>query len=257
MRLDHFLALSQVGTKKKVREIIYNGEITLNGITCMIPATTINPSIDCVTHKGVSLSITPVYYVLHKPQNCLTVRDSQFHTVFDCLSEVDTPGLFAVGRLDKDTEGLLFLTNDGAFSNQLMSPHHHISKTYTFLALGSLTSEDKKLLENGMDIGRTSMTKPAQVRVIKEGIYVDLSSEIGLNKMKRIKKQPHNQPAFIGEIIISEGKKHQVKRMLRGVHCPIIYLKRIAIGGYHLPSSLALGEYIKITKKELVDHIII
>ncbi len=255
MRLDHFLALSQVGTKKKVREIIYNGEIILNGTTCMIPATSINPSIDCVTHKGVLLSMTPIYYVLHKPQNCLTVRDSQCHTVFDCLSEVDTPSLFAVGRLDKDTEGLLFLTNDGDFSNQLMSPHHHMPKTYTFLALGSLTSEDKQLLENGMDIGKSSITKPAQVRVIKEGLYKDLSSEIGLDKMKRIKKQPLDQPAFIGEIIICEGKKHQVKRMLRGVHCPIIYLKRIAIGGYHLPTTLALGEYINSTKEELLDMI--
>ncbi len=253
MRLDHFLALSQVGTKKKVREIIYNGEITLNGTTCMVPATTIDPSIDCVTHKDISLSMNPVYYVLHKPQNCLTVRDAQCHTVFDCLSEVDTPGLFAVGRLDKDTEGLLFLTNDGDFSNQLMSPHYHMPKTYTFLALGTLTSENKQLLENGMDIGSTSMTKPAQVRVIKEGLYVDLSSEIGSNKMKRIKKQPLDQPAFIGEIIISEGKKHQVKRMLRGVHCPIIYLKRVAIGGYHLPASLALGDYMEIGKDELLD----
>lgn len=253
MRLDHFLALSQVGTKKKVREIIYNGEITLNGTTCMVPAATINPSIDCIIHKGVSLSMHPVYYVLHKPQNCLTVRDSQCHTVFDCLSEVDTPGLFAVGRLDKDTEGLLFLTNDGDLSNQLMSPNNHTTKTYTFLALGTLTSEDKQLLENGMDIGRTAITKPAQIRVIKKGLYMELSSEIGSTKMKRIKKQPLDQPAFIGEIIISEGKKHQVKRMLRGVHCPIIYLKRVAIGGYHLPTSLALGEYIDITKEELLD----
>lgn len=248
MRLDHYLALANIGTKKKVREIIYNGEIVLNGTTCLIPATTIDTAIDLVSYQGISLSIKPVYYVLHKPQNCLTVRNSQCYTVFDCLSDVDTDGLFAVGRLDKDTEGLLFLTNDGDFSNQLMAPHHHMPKTYYFLALGTLTAEGKHLIENGMDIGSTTMTKPAQIRVIQEGLYTDLSAQIGPHKMKKIKKQPVDQLAFIGEIIISEGKKHQVKRMLRGVQCPIIYLKRTAIGSYSLPDSLAVGEYIEVEK---------
>lgn len=250
MRLDHYLALASVGTKNHIREYIYAGKVTVNGSICLLPATIINTELDSVTYLGTLLSITPVYYVLNKPQNCLTARDPQAFTVFDCLSDINTTGLFAVGRLDKDTEGLIFITNDGNFSNQLMAPDHHISKTYQFLALNTLSSESRSIIENGMDIGDSIMTKPASIRVIKEGLYSDLSYEIGLDKMKRIKKQPKSQVAFLGEIVISEGKKHQVKRMLRGVNCPIIYLKRTAIGDFPLPSNLKLGNYATFIPNE-------
>ncbi len=253
MRLDHFLALANVGTKDKVRGIIYDGEITLNGQICAIPSTAIKPNIDCIEYKGETLSMRPVYYALHKPQGCLTAREPNAITVFDCLSDVDTDGLFAVGRLDKDTEGLIFLTNDGNFSNALMAPENHINKTYQFLSLNELTPEKIRQLETGMDIGDDIVTKPACVRIIKSGLYKDLSQEIGAMKMKKIKKQPDMQTAFIGEIIISEGKKHQVKRMLRGVHCPIIYLKRIAIGDYALP-NIPSGEYLSLSKHDLLKY---
>ena len=243
MRLDHFLALANIGTKNKTRALIYDNKIKVNEVICATPSTEVNASRDSISYQGKQLSITPVYYALHKPQNCLTAREPLAFTVFDCLKSVDQNGLFAVGRLDKDTEGLIFLTNDGNFSNQLMAPDQHIPKTYYFLSLGVLSSDKIKLLEQGIEIGDGIITKPAQVRLIKSGLYTDLSSEIGIKKIKKIKKQPGNQPAFIGEIIISEGKKHQVKRMLRGVHCPIVYLKRIAIGDFQLP-DIAAGEFI-------------
>lgn len=253
MRLDHFLALASIGTKKNIRELIYSGAISVNDSICRIPSTTIDTTSDSVSYLGSSLHLSPVYYVLNKPQNCITAREPNTPNVFDCFSDIDTTGLFASGRLDKDTEGLLIITNDGNFSNQLMAPENHISKTYQFLSLGHLSQKEITLLETGMDIGDDIFTKPASVRILKTGYYSDLSKEIGAHKMKRIKKQPANQLAFIGEIIISEGKKHQVKRMLRGVHCPVIYLKRIAIGGFTLPVPLESGAYLQMSKSEILS----
>lgn len=253
MRLDHFLALANVGTKDKVRRIIYDNKISLNGQICGIPSTVINADIDCIEYNGKTLSMRPVYYALNKPQECLTAREPNAVTVFDYLKDVDTNGLFAVGRLDRDTEGLIFLTNDGNFSNALMAPDKHIPKTYRFLALNELTPDKIQVLETGINIGDDIVTKPASVRIIKSGLYKDLSQEIGIEKMKKIKKQPDKQTAFIGEIIISEGKKHQVKRMLRGVHCPIIYLKRIAIGDYLLP-NISSGAYLSISNHTLLKY---
>lgn len=252
MRLDHFLALASIGTKNKVRAYIYAGHVTVNNTLCMVPSEVVNEKTDSITFLGTPIFATPVYYVLNKPQNCMTAREVHAYTVFDCLSDINTTGLFALGRLDKDTEGLLFLTNDGDFSNQLMDPDHHVTKTYHFLALGTLTQEKIATLENGMNIGDDITTKPASIHLIKSGLYSDLSREIGLEKMKKIKRQPDNQVAFLGEIIITEGKKHQVKRMLRGISCPIIYLNRVAIGNYKLPNTLALGSYLQVSKADLL-----
>lgn len=251
MRLDHFLALASVGTKKKIREYIYAGFITVNNQICCVPATIIDPKTDFVSYQNTRLTTNPVYYILNKPQGCLTAKEQHIPTVFDCLSGINTTGLFAVGRLDKDTEGILILTNDGNFSNQLMAPDHHITKTYQFLALGTLSESDINRIEVGMDIGNAIFTKPAQIRILKKGLYSDLSREIGIEKMKKIKRQPEGQPAFLGELIISEGKKHQVKRMLRGVNCPVIYLKRTAIGRITLPATLKSGCFIQVTKERL------
>lgn len=244
MRLDHYLALASVGTKNKVREYIYDGKVNVNHSCCTLPSTIVDETKDYISYNGKQLFSKPIYYALNKPQNCLTAREANAFTVFDCLKDVDTAGLFAVGRLDKDTEGLIFLTNDGNFSNQLMAPDQHIHKTYQFLSLGELTSKKIALLESGINIGDSIITKPALVRIIKEGLYSNLSREIGQDKIKKIKKQPEGQLAVIGEIKISEGKKHQVKRMLRGVHCPIVYLKRTSIGSFHLP-DIESGEYLE------------
>lgn len=252
MRLDHFLALASVGTKNTIREYIYNGFVSINGIICEVPATIVNPSIDKISYKGQLLTMKPVYYALNKPQNCMTARDPHTHTVFDCLQDEDAPGIFAVGRLDKDTEGLIFLTNDGDFSNKLMAPDHHIPKTYRFLSLGTLSPTKQLLLENGLDIGDSIITKPAMIQIIKKGLYSELSREIGLEKMKKIKRQPANQVAFLGEIIITEGKKHQVKRMLRCINCPIVYLERIAIGDYFLPNELETGDFIPLSADDVL-----
>ncbi len=252
MRLDQFLSLASIGTRKKVREYIYEGKVTLNGVPCLIPATTINEDLDSICYENQIVKACPVYYVLNKPQNCITSRENDNYTVFDCLINVDTNGLFAVGRLDKDTEGLLFLTNDGEFNHILMNPEHHIEKRYFFLSLGSLSMEEIEELENGTDIGFSNKTKPARIHVIKTGLYSDLSKEIGISKMKDINKQADDKVAFLGEITITEGKKHQVKRMLQKMGCPVIYLNRTAIGRYELPKDLETGHYMEVSKEAII-----
>lgn len=251
LRLDQFLSLCSIGTRKKVKEYIYNGTVSINGQICQVPATIIDAKKDTITYQETILQIAPVYYLLNKPQNCICARVPDCFTVFDCLQNLDTTGLFSIGRLDKDTEGLLLLTNDGILNHQLMWPDHHITKTYYFLALGIITPEKIKELESGIAIGPDEVTKPAHFQVIKTGLYDTLASEIGTEKLTPTRKRPPNQQAFIGQLTITEGKKHQVKRMLRHIRCPIVYLKRIAIGSLYLEETMAEGSYRKLSLEEL------
>ncbi len=246
MRLDHYLALSSIGTKKKVREYIYAGAVHVNATICTIPATEIQAN-DTVQYLNTVITPSPVYYLLHKPQGCITARSMEEPTIYDCFSNVDTTGLFAVGRLDKDTEGLLIVTNDGVLSNSLMAPANHVPKTYLFLSLGTLNTSQVHTLESGVDIGYDSLTSPAQITLLETDLYTNLSKQIGVEKMKKIKKQPTDQQAVLGLITIVEGKKHQVKRMLRHVGCPVIYLKRISIGSIVLPDTLPVGSYCEVS----------
>ncbi len=250
MRLDHFLALTNIGTKKKVKALIYQGDIEINQRLCTTPAFEIDETQDIITCKGIVLHVCPRYYLLNKPQNCITAREEGKHTVFDCIDD-DNKDLFAVGRLDKDTEGLLIITNDGQLNHKLMNPDYHIPKTYLFLCLGIITPTKITLLESGLDIGNNIMTKPAQFRLISSGLYSDLSVEIGVSKMKRIKTPPVHQTAFLGELVITEGKKHQVKRMMRAINCPIVYLKRTAIGGLAIPKDLSIGSAQSLSTSDL------
>ena len=246
MRLDHYLALSSIGTKKKVREYIYAGQVTINSALCNIPATEVQDT-DIVCYQGTIISPAPVYYLLHKPQGCITARSTDEPTIFDCFSNIDTTGLFAVGRLDKDTEGLLIVTNDGLLSNQLMAPANHVPKTYFFMSLGILKEEQIQELELGVDIGYHALTTPAQVTLLETGSYMKLANIIGIDKVRQTKKRPTDQQATLGLITIVEGKKHQVKRMLRHVGCPIVYLKRISIGSIVLPKDLPAGSYCEVS----------
>ena len=130
----------------------------------------------------------------------------------------DVKGIFHVGRLDKDTEGLLLLTNDGEFEHALMHPDKHINKTYFFWALGCLKEEDKKSLENGIYLEKGKiLAKPAKIDVYKQGNYLDFRNEIYIGSLSNIDTNKYNPQVVAGYLTISEGKKHQVKRMLKEV----------------------------------------
>ncbi|MGL5244387.1 MAG: pseudouridine synthase [Sarcina sp.] len=254
MRLDKFLAESSVGNRKTVREYIKNGLVKVNGQSILEPARKINEQCDVVEyldkkiiHKG------KVYYMFHKPAGYITAKkDAINKTVFDLFNEENMNGVFHVGRLDKDTEGLLLLTNDGEFEHDLMCPNKHVEKTYFFWALGSLSEEDKKKLEQGVYINKGEiLTKPAKVEIKKQGLYGELKEEMPIHILNTITSNYFNQPVVCGYLTISEGRKHQVKRMLKAVGCYVVYLKREAIGELKLDNSLDKGKYRELTELEV------
>ncbi|GAA0777901.1 pseudouridine synthase [Clostridium subterminale] len=254
MRLDKFLAGSFVETRKKSRDYIKEGKVKVNGEVITEPAIEIKESTDIIEylHKVVAYR-EKVYYMFHKPAGCITARkDADNKTVFDFFHEVNMNGVFHVGRLDKDTEGLLLLTNDGSFDHQLMYPQKHVEKTYFFWALGSLDKEGRELLEKGISIGENeALTKPAKIEVVKCGNYKELELETNIREFYNMDSSRYDQPVVSGYLTISEGRKHQVKRMLKGVGCHVVYLKRISIGGLMLDETLKKGQYRMLTEEEI------
>lgn len=254
MRLDKYLAESSIGRRKQVRIYVKEGKVKVNGQVVTIPATHIDENEDIIEYLDKKIEYTGrIYYMFHKPSGCITARkDDVDKTVFDYFEGIQTDGLFPVGRLDKDTEGLLFITNDGEFNHQLMYPDKHVDKTYFFWAFGSLTKETILQLENGVSIGdEEALTKPAKLEIVKAGLFEELKEEISGDKYEKVKKNREVQPVVAGYITISEGRKHQVKRMLRAVGCFVIYLKRISIGEVVLDETLKKGQYRLLTEDEI------
>jgi 16S rRNA pseudouridine516 synthase len=254
MRLDKFLAESSVGTRKKVRNYIEEGMVKVNEKIITEPAIEINENKDVIKYLDEDVEyIGKVYYMFHKPAGCITARkDVVNKTVFDYFNEVNTNGIFHVGRLDKDTEGLLLFTNDGEFEHHLMYPQKHVEKTYYFWALGSLDKKELKLLEEGVYIGKGEiLTRPAKIKIDKCGRYNEFKEEIHIESLSNIDSNNYDQPIVSGYLTISEGRKHQVKRMLKAVGCYVVYLKRVSIGGLYLDETLKKGEYRSLTKDEI------
>ncbi|MCT8978494.1 rRNA pseudouridine synthase [Clostridium sp. CX1] len=256
MRLDKFLAESSIGRRKEVRIYIKEGKVKVNGQAVAEPAVEIKENSDVIEYLGKVVEYTgKVYYMFNKPAGCITAREDAVHkTVFDFFADLKMKGVFHVGRLDKDTEGLLLLTNDGAFEHKLMYPEKHVEKTYFFWALGSLSEEDKKQLEQGIYIGKDEMpTKPAKIQVESCGIYKDLKDETAAKELCKIDLNHYNQPVVSGYLTISEGRKHQVKRMLKAVGCYVVYLKRVSVGELLLDESLEKGQYRPLTEVEILN----
>ena len=168
--------------------------------------------------------------MLNKPAGVVTaVKDSRDRTVMDLFDASISKGLFPVGRLDKDTEGLLLVMNDGELAHILTSPTKHIDKTYYAKINGRVKNEHIELFEEGLDIGEKKLTKPAVLNILKS----DDISEI--------------------ELTITEGKFHQVKRMFKAIGMEVIYLKRISMGKLKLDDTLMLGDYRELTAQEIAQ----
>jgi 16S rRNA pseudouridine516 synthase len=254
MRLDKFLAESSIGRRKEVRTYIKEGMVQVNGEVITKPAIEVKEGSDVIKYLDkVVLYPGKVYYMFNKPAGYITAkRDANCKTVFDCFSDINMKGVFHVGRLDKDTEGLLLLTNDGEFEHALMYPKNHVDKTYFFWALGSLDKEQREQLEEGLYIGKGEiLTKPAKIKVQKSGVYKEFKQEVALENSSKIDSKHYNQPMFSGYLTISEGRKHQVKRMLKAVGCYVVHLERISIGGLKLDESLEKGHYRSLTDMEI------
>ncbi len=193
------------------------------------------------------------YYMFHKPGGCITARrDARHKTVMDYFQEEARDVLFPVGRLDKDTEGLLLVTDDGVFNYNLLTPEREVAKTYFFWVLGTLTADEIQEIESGVKIykNRDFETSPAKITV--EGISTlgEIRELLSGENLKLSQRKPA-LAVTSGYITITEGKKHQVKRMLRSVGCRVIYLKRTKIGSLSLDEHLPKGEYRPLSREEI------
>jgi 16S rRNA pseudouridine516 synthase len=229
VRLDKFLTETGLGTRSEVKKLIRTKRITINGEKAEKPEQKLNPETDVVCLDGTEIHYAEYeYYLFHKPMGCVCATEDKVHkTVMDYLTDTIRKDLFPVGRLDIDTEGLLLITNDGALAHELLSPAHHVPKTYYAKVAGKVTKEDVSLFKNGVAIGDDKLTKPAELVILSAGEV----SEI--------------------ELTITEGRFHQVKRMFLAVGKEVIYLKRLSMGALTLPDDLAPGEYRALTEEEL------
>lgn len=227
MRLDKFLVMMEVGSRSQVKSYIKKGMVSVNGVLCRNPEQHLNERQDSVIYNGKLLKYSEFrYYMLHKPAGVITAtEDGREQTVMDLLDEaVLKKDLFPVGRLDKDTEGLLLLTNDGVLAHFLLSPKCHVDKTYLVHTRNPIREADVFSLSQGVDIGEAKKTMPAKVRVLDESRLL---------------------------LTIQEGRFHQVKRMLQAVGNEVVYLKRISFGALTLDKDLEPGKYRELTAEEV------
>ena len=227
MRLDKYLTNQVIGSRSQVKELIKSKKVFVNNVLENKPERHIDENNDIVSLDGVNLEYNKFYYyMLNKPPGVLTaVKDNNYKTVMDIMDVTPKEGLFPVGRLDKDTEGLLLITNDGELSHNLLSPKKHVNKTYYVELNGELIDSDIDLFAKGLDIGEKNITKPAKLEILS-----------GRNR---------------AYITITEGKYHQVKRMFQAIGLTVTFLKRISMGSLILDKNLKSGGYRKLTEEEI------
>ena len=188
------------------------------------------------------------YYMFNKPFGCVTARrDTLYPTVMDYFSELHNDHLNPVGRLDRETTGLLLITDDGNWNQQLTHPAYHKKKTYLFTVLGDLTEDRRQFLENGILLkGSPVPTSPAKITLFKKDTLANILDTLHPEVQNAVRTNLPSHPVTYGEITISEGRKRQIRRMMKAVHCCVIELKRISIDDIHLDESLAPGNLKKI-----------
>lgn len=230
IRLDKYVADASGKTRSQVKLFIKAGRISINEEQVKVADFKVDVETDCVALDGKQLSYeTYEYWMFHKPAGCVSATEDNVNpTVLDYIKEEDSPKkgmLFPVGRLDKDTEGLLLLTNDGGLAHNLLSPKKHIAKTYLVKLDQPIMESEKNMLEQGVDIGDERQTLPAQLEYTDQEVWVLLT--------------------------IIEGRFHQVKRMFQAVDHQVLYLKRISMDTLALDDTLLPGEYRRLTTNEV------
>lgn len=185
------------------------------------------------------------YYMFYKPFGCVTARrDTRFPVVMDYFRHLGNGKLSPVGRLDRETEGLLMVTDDGAWNQQMTNPAFHVPKTYEFMAMGTLDPEKIKLLSEGVVlIGADHPTSGAAVTVTGQSVLSKVRPSLHPDMQEKLRHNLPEHPVVCGQITISEGKKRQIRRMLKAVGCCVIYLKRLSIGDIVLDPALKPGEF--------------
>ncbi len=231
MRLDKFLSDMGVGSRSELKRSIRKGLVMVNGQVEK------DPGADVDSSAKISFDGSPVlyqsfeYYMMNKPAGVISAsEDRRQKTVLDLMGSRKRKDLFPAGRLDRDTEGLLLITNDGQLAHRLLSPKHHVDKCYFVRVTGSLDDADVQRFATGIQYDETLTAMPAKLRILESG------SELSA-----------------AETIIQEGKFHQIKKMFAalGNGREVVYLKRLSMGPLKLDPALAPGEYRALTEEEL------
>ncbi|WHX99661.1 pseudouridine synthase [Neobacillus sp. DY30] len=230
MRIDKMLANLGYGSRKEVKQLLKSGAVKIDDVIVKDAKQQVDTNKQTVTLNGEVVEYKEfIYLMMNKPQGVLSAtEDSAGETVIDLLEledQVYEP--FPVGRLDKDTEGLLLITNDGQLAHRLLSPKKHVPKTYFAVINQEVTDDDIKAFAEGVTLDDGYQTKPGMLKILKSGIRSDI------------------------ELTITEGKFHQVKRMFEAVGKKVVYLKRISMGPLPLDETLELGEYRELTDEEI------
>ncbi len=230
LRIDKYLADMGLGTRSEIKNAVRKKQICVNGEVVRTPDMRVDTEKDTVTFKGSKIKYCEYeYFILNKPAGVLSAtRDGKQKTVLDLIKEGRRKDLFPVGRLDKDTEGLLIITNDGAMAHELLSPSKHVDKTYYVRTDGMLTSEHTDMFKKGVVIDENFTAMPAE-------LIIKAASSGGSEAL----------------VTIKEGKYHQIKRMMEAAGNRVVYLKRISMGGLDLPNNLKTGEYRHMTEEEI------
>ena len=232
LRLDKYLSDMNIGSRSEIKLWIRKGRVSINSLPCLHPEKKVSTDEDEIRLDGHIIHYEKYLYImLNKPVGVVSAtEDKRDKTVLDLIETAGRKDLFPVGRLDKDTEGLLLLTNDGDLAHRLLSPKKEVDKVYYARINGRVTDDDVATFLSGISIGEDKPCLPARLEIIKSGEV----SEINLT--------------------IYEGKYHQVKRMFEAVGKEVIYLKRMSMGGLFLDSLLKPGEYRRLSIDE-VNHL--
>lgn len=222
MRLDKFLANMGVGTRSEVKQLLKKGSVKVNQNIVKLPKLHVNPNSDeIMVNDEVVSYIDKVYIMLNKPKSYISATEDEVHpTIIDLIPEYAHLNIFPVGRLDKDTEGLLLVTNDGQFNHEVMNPNKHVSKTYEVYSKHPITQFDIDKFKSGIELSDGKL-KPAILKKVDN---------------------------YVSHVTIYEGKYHQVKRMFHSIENEVLELKRIKIAQLELDHNLDLGSYRLLTQ---------
>ena len=226
-RLDKIISATGKKSRREVKLLVKQGRILVDGVPAAAPEMKVDPAVSEILLDGEDIGYRRFTYImLHKPAGVLSaVEDKRQQTVLDLLpEELQKRGLSPVGRLDKDTEGLLLLTNDGELTHKLLSPRHHVDKVYYARVEGTLEQADCDAFAAGMTLGDGLECMPAGLEILSPGEAL---------------------------VTLQEGKFHQVKRMLAARGKPVTYLKRLSMGPLQLDETLQPGQFRHLTEEEL------
>ncbi|MGN0346298.1 MAG: pseudouridine synthase [Lachnospiraceae bacterium] len=229
MRLDKFVSTYGFCTRAEAKKYIKSGRVRRNDNIMKNPEEKINETLDCITLDGKALLYEEKYYLMmNKPAGVVcSAHEKGQKSVMELIHEPFAKQLFPIGRLDKDTEGLLLFTNDGELSHALLSPARHVTKTYYTILKEPVSENDVIAFREGLDIGDEKLTLPAGLRIASKPCH-----------------------AYVE---IQEGRFHQIKRMFEKCNNQVLYLKRIKMKDLLLDESLAPGEYRRLREEEIMS----